>query len=111
MTSDATPRRKRPAPSRHGLLFGGDALYQVLAQLAKEPRAEFTTSSLSRCVGRTPEHTRSEIEKLIALDVVEEVRRERKTRVYKMKNNHLADDLLELPEALVGQFGKYRRPH
>jgi hypothetical protein len=107
---ESTPRRPRRPPSRHGLLFGGDALYQVLAQLAKRGAREFTTQSMSRLIGRTPEHTRREIEKLIALGAVEEVRRQRKTRVYKVRDTPLAEELLDLPDVLVAELGRYRRP-
>jgi hypothetical protein len=105
----STPR-KRPQPSRHGLLFGGDGLYQVLAYLAKERPPEFTTKILAKRIRRTPEHTRTEVEKLITLGVVEEVRRIRKARVYGVRNTPLSDQVLELPAALLQQLGRYRRP-
>ncbi|MDQ3380857.1 MAG: hypothetical protein M3546_11165 [Actinomycetota bacterium] len=105
-----SPRRRRPAPSRHGLLFGSDALYQVLAELAKDRGDQFTTKGLSGKIERTPEHTRSEIQKLMRLKVVEEVGRDRKARIYAVTDTPLADDLLELPSVLVAQLGRFKRP-
>lgn len=104
------PRRKRKPPSLHGLLFGSDALYQVLAQLARTRTAEFTTKTLSQGIGRTPEHTRREIEKLIALGVVVEDRRDRKTRVYKVTKSGITNEVLDLPTALIAELGRYRKP-
>lgn len=103
-------RPKRPAPSRHGLLFGGDALYQILAELATRRGKEFTVKSLATNIDRTPEHTRSEIEKLIKLRVVAETGRKRKARVYAVTETSVSDTLLELQTALVRQLGKYKRP-
>lgn len=103
-------RRRRPTPSRHGLLFGGDALYQVIAELARDRSDQFTTKSLSRKIKRTPEHTRSEIRKLMRLRVVEEVGRDRKARLYALTDTPLTDDLLELPSVLVAQLGRFKRP-
>lgn len=103
-------RRKRPPPSRHGLLFGGDALYQLLAYFARERPDKFTALGLAKRIRRTPEHTRAEIEKLIELGVVEQVGRERKTRLYSITDSVLSEELLDLPEALVEQLGRYRRP-
>jgi len=104
------PRRKRRPPSRHGLLFGSDALYQVLAQLARTQGKEFTTKELARRIRRTQEHTRSEIDKLIRLGIVEEARRERKTRIYKVTESKIADEVLDLPAALTAELGRYRKP-
>jgi hypothetical protein len=106
----STPRRKRKPPSPHGLLFGSDALYQVLAQLARTRTVEFTTKTLSRRIRRTPEHTRREIEKLIALGVVSEERRDGKTRVYLVTKSKITDEVLDLPEALIAELGRYRKP-
>lgn len=110
MAPTPSTRRKRPPPSRHGLLFGGDGLYQVLAYLAKERPPEFTTKILAKRIRRTPEHTRTEIEKLITLGVVEEVRRVRKARVYGVRETPLSNHVLELPAVLLQQLGQYRRP-
>ena len=110
MAADPAPRRKRPAPSRHGLLFGGDALFQVLVALAERRADTFTTKTLSNEIARTPEHTRAEITKLIALDVVEEIGRDRKTRLYAVKKTNLSSELLDLPDALIEQLGSYKRP-
>jgi len=110
MTPPPASKRKRPPPSRHGLIFGGDALYQVLAQLSKDRDGEFTTNELAAAISRTPEHTRREIEKLIELDVLKEVRRDRKTRIYALTPTPLSEELLDLPELLVRQLGRYRRP-
>jgi hypothetical protein len=106
----ATSKRKRPPPSRHGLLFGGDALYQVLEYLANERPREFTTKALAKRIKRTPEHTRAEIDKLIAVGVVGEVRRDRKTRIYGIRKTDLSKEMLDLPAVLVEQLGRYRRP-
>lgn len=103
-------RRKRLPPSRHGRLFGGDALYQVLAELAKSRSNRFTAMKLAQTIQRTPEHTRSELEKLLALDVIEEVARERKARVYAVKDTPLTNAVLDLPTALVQLLGAYKRP-
>jgi len=110
MPPTASARRKRPPPSRHGLLFGGDGLYQVLAYLAKERPQEFTTRVLAKRIRRTPEHTRTEVEKLITLGVVEEVRRMRRARVYGVTDTPLSDQVLELTGVLLQQLGRYRRP-
>lgn len=109
-TPTPSPRRKRPPPSRHGLLFGGDALYQLLAYLARERPHKFTTQQLAKRIKRTPEHTRTEIDKLIALGVVEQVGKFRKTRLYGITDSTLSDELLDLPDVLVEQLGRYRRP-
>jgi hypothetical protein len=109
MTPRVPAKRKRPPRSRHGLLFGGDALYQVLAELAKDPNREFTVKGLAEQITRTPEHTRSEIEKLLALGVVGEVRRERRARIYSVTGTPLSHDLLNLPRVLVKQLGRYKR--
>ena len=111
MTPQASkPRRRRRPPSPHGLLFGSDALYQVLAQLAGTRSIEFTTKTLSGRIKRTPEHTRNEIDKLIKLGVVVETRRDRKTRVYKVTESTISDEVLDLPNALIAVLGRYRKP-
>ncbi len=96
MTSTPSPRRKRPPLSKHGLLFGGDALYQLLAYLAQERPEEFSTLQLATRIKRTPEHTRSEIDKLIELGVLEQVGNDRKTRLYGITDSTLSDELLDL---------------
>jgi hypothetical protein len=110
MTPTPSPRRKRPPPSKHGLLFGGDALYQLLAYLARERPEAFTTIGLAKRIKRTPEHTRTEIEKLIVLGVLQQVGKARKTRLYSITDSTLSDELLDLPDVLVDQLGRYRRP-
>jgi len=92
------------------LLFGGDALYQLLAYLARERPEEFTTVGLAKRIRRTPEHTRTEIAKLISLGVIEQVGKERMTRLYSITDSSLTDELLDLPDVLVDQLGRYRRP-
>lgn len=82
----------------------------MLARLSKDRDGEFTTNELAAAISRTPEHTRREIEKLIELEVLKEVRRDRKTRIYALTATSLSDELLDLPQALVSQLGLYRRP-
>jgi predicted transcriptional regulator len=89
----------------------------VLAALAANRGKRFTVLSvgdeeivaLADTVGRTVTQTRREVRKLEAVGVLEEVERRRKSEVYAVADNDVADRSLALPEALIAQLGKYKR--
>ena len=91
-------------------LDGSARAYQLLAYLARERPNEFSTKQLADRIKRTPEHTRSEIDKLIELGVLEQVGNDRKTRLYGITDSTLSEELLDLPGVLVEQLCRYRRP-
>lgn len=64
---------------------------------------------LAKTIGRTPDQTRREVRKLQAIGVLEEVERRRKTEVYAVAENEVAERTLALPEALVDRLGAYKR--
>jgi hypothetical protein len=107
----------RPQTSPHGKLFGGDSLYEVLAELAKNRGKRFSVVPvqqrdvvpLAETVGRTPKQTRSEIRKLQSVGVLAEVERVRKTEIYAVAEGELAERLLSLPAVLIKGLGPYRR--
>jgi hypothetical protein len=111
------PKQGRPQTSAHGKLFGGDSLYEVLAELAARRRAKFSVTpsgdrrvvALADAVRRTPVQTRREVRKLQKLGVLEEVERRRKTEVYAVTESEISDAVLSLPELLVTRLGAYRR--
>ncbi len=106
----------RPQTSPHGKLFGGDSLYEVLAELAAHrgqrfsvlPMHDSAVIPLAKRIGRTPTQTRKEIRKLQNVGVVEQVERLRKAEVYAVAENEIADRLLALPGLLVKRLGRYR---
>lgn len=111
-------RHHRPAPnSVHGKLFGGDSLFEVLATLAANRARRFTVLplqaddviALAETIGRTPAQTRREVRKLQAVGVLEQVERLRKTEIYAVAENEVADRALALPEALIDRLGTYKR--
>ena len=107
----------RSQTSLHGKLFGGDSLYEVLAELAANRGSKFSvlpmqSSSvvpLAERIGRTPTQTRNEVRKLQTVGVLEQVDRLRKTEVYAIAENDIADHVLSLPELLVERLGRYPR--
>lgn len=106
----------RTQTSQHGKLFGGDSLYEVLAELAANRGEKFSVLPvpddvaipLATRIGRTPTQTRKEIRKLQGVGVLEEVERLRKSEVYAIAENEIADQLLALPELLVKRLGRYQ---
>jgi hypothetical protein len=107
----------RPPTSVHGKLFGGDSLFEVLVTLAANRGKKFTVLSvddkeivaLADAIGRTVTQTRREVRKLEAIGVLEEVERRRKSEVYAIADNDVADQSLALPDALIAKLGKYKR--
>jgi hypothetical protein len=107
----------RPQTSPHGRLFGGDSLYEVLAELAKNrgkrfsvvPVQEPDVVPLAEAVGRTPKQTRGEIRKLQSVGVLAEVERVRKTEIYAVADGEITEQVLSLPAVLVKRLGPYRR--
>ncbi len=105
----------RPQTSPHGKLFGGDSLYEVLAELAANrgrkfsvlPMRDRAVIPLAERIGRTPTQTRKEVRKLQAVGVLEEVQRFRKAEVYAIAEDEIADRLLSLPDLLVKRLGRY----
>lgn len=106
----------RPQTSPHGKLFGGDSLYEVLAELAAHrgqrfsvlPMQDRAVVPLAKAIGRTPTQTRKEVRKLQSVGVLEQVERLRKAEVYAVAENEIADRLLALPDLLVKRLGHYR---
>lgn len=107
----------RPPTSVHGKLFGGDTLFEVLATLAANRARRFTVLpvdagdeiALAETIGRTPAQTRREVRKLQAVGVLEQVERLRKTEIYAVAENEVADRTLALPGALIDRLGTYKR--
>ena len=109
----------RPPTSRHGKLFGGDSLYEVLAALAANRGKRFSVLpmededkeivALARAIGRTVTQTRREVRKLQTIGVLEEVDRRRKAEVYAVRDDALTDRVLSLPDLLVQRLGAYKR--
>jgi predicted transcriptional regulator len=99
----------------HGKLFGGDSLFEVLATLASHRARRFTVLplededviSLAAAVGRTVTQTRREVRKLEEVGVIEEVARRHKTQIYAVTESEVAERVLALPDALIGQLGEY----
>jgi predicted transcriptional regulator len=93
----------------------------VLAALAANRAKRFTVLpiedeeedeaivALADAIGRTVTQTRREVRKLKAIGVIERVERRRKTEVYAVADNAVAERSLALPEALVARLGKYMR--
>jgi hypothetical protein len=109
------PTRSQTSP--HGKHFGGDSLFEVLAELAANRGSKFSvlpmrSSSvvpLAERIGRTPTQTRNEVRKLQNVGVLEQVDRLRKAEVFAIAENDIAAHLLSLPELLVEQLGRYPR--
>jgi hypothetical protein len=107
----------RPQTSPHGKLFGGDSLYEVLAELAVHRGQRFSVTpvqdrkviALAETIRRTPTQTRNEVRKLQRMGVLEEVQRVRKAEVYAVSDDALAELVLSLPELLVERLGPYGR--
>jgi CelD/BcsL family acetyltransferase involved in cellulose biosynthesis len=107
----------RPTTSSHGRLFGGDSLYEVLAELAAHRGAKFSVTAtddstvlpLAATIRRTARQTRKEVRKLQEIGVLEEVARQRKTEVFKITDDAISRNLLSLPELLIARLGAYQR--
>lgn len=65
--------------------------------------------ALADAIGRTVTQTRREVRKLKAIGVIEEVERRRKTEVYAVADNAVAERSLALPDALIARLGTYKR--
>lgn len=91
-------KRGRPQISPHGRLFGGDSLYEVLAELAANRGEKFSVLPLqdpaviplAMRIGRTSTQTRKEVRKLQRVGVLEEIDRLRKAEVYGIAQNEMA---------------------
>jgi predicted transcriptional regulator len=87
-------------------LFGGDSLFEILATLAANRAKKFTilpigdedVVALAETIGRTVTQTRREVRKLESIGVLEEVERRRKTEIYVVANNAVAERTLALPD-------------
>ena len=64
---------------------------------------------LAETIGRAVTQTRREVRKLETIGVIEEVERRRRTEVYAVADNAVADCTLELPGALIARLGNYKR--
>jgi predicted transcriptional regulator len=110
-------KQGRPQTSDHGKLFGGDSLYEVLAELAARRRATFSVTptadrkvvALAEAAQRTPAQIRREVRKLQSLGVLKEVERRRKTELFAVTESEISRTVLSLPKLLVAQLGAYRR--
>jgi hypothetical protein len=90
----------------------------VLAALAAHREGRFTVLPLpeepdvvplAQTIGRAVTQTRREVRKLEQVGVIEEVGRLRKTEIYAVADNEVAERALALPDALIAQLGKYKR--
>lgn len=107
----------RPTTTPHGRLFGGDSLYEVLAELAARRGAKFSVTAtddeevvpLAETIRRTPAQTRREVRKLQEIGVLKKVERRRKTEVYAVTDEPISENLVSLPELLVARLGPYQR--
>jgi hypothetical protein len=90
----------------------------VLAALAAHREGRFTVLPLpeepdvvprSQTRGRAVTQSRREVRKLEQVGVIEEVGRLRKTEIYAVADNEVAERALALPDALIAQLGKYKR--
>jgi hypothetical protein len=98
----------RPITSAHGRLFGGDTLFEVLHEIARERSATYAVP-LSERLGRTVKQTRDELAKLESIGVLVEVGREGKARLLAPSPGKLAEAAFSLPELLVERLGPYKR--
>src|SRR3972149_5611023 len=107
----------RPQTSPHGKLFGGDSLYEVLAELAANrgkkfsvlPMQDRTVVPLAEMIGRTPTQTRKEVRKLQKVGVLEQVERLRKGEVCAVAETTIAAPVLSHPGLPVGRLGRSPR--
>jgi hypothetical protein len=89
----------------------------VLATLAANRAKKFTVLPvddhevvpLAATIGRTVTQTRREVRKLETIGVLTEVERRRKTAVYTVTENDVAELALALPDALVARLGEFQR--
>lgn len=102
-------KKGRPPTSLHGRLFGGDALYEVLAELARSRKNHFSTEMLATKVDRSLPQTRKEIRKLENVGAITLVRKKGKQEYFAAADNDIGDALFSLPPLLVRQLGPYRR--
>jgi hypothetical protein len=96
----------RPPTSLHGRLFGGDTLYEVLAEIARSKKPTYAVP-LAAELGRTTKQTRDELAKLQQLHILDEIAREGKAHLLGPASNPLAKAILQLPQLLVAELGPY----
>jgi hypothetical protein len=95
--------------SRHGRLFGGDTLYEVLAEIARST-GPVRAVGLADAIGRTPKQTRDELAKLQEVGVLRPVGKDGKALLMGPGESALARAVLSLPRLLDEELGSYARP-
>lgn len=99
----------REAVSDHGLLFGENSLYEVLAAIAGRTGEPFHGAALAREVARTEAQVQTEISKLARLGVLEPEPLAGRARHWHARQTPLAASIFSLPALLEGELGSYRR--
>lgn len=92
--------------SQHARIFSGDALYEVLAAVARA-RGDFHGSALAAEIGRSPAQVQREIEKLLALGAVVEQSAAGMRRPMRRADTKLAGHLFALPRLIESRLGPY----
>lgn len=92
--------------SQHARIFSGDALYEVLAAVART-RGAFHGSALADEIGRSPAQVQRELAKLLALGAVLEQPARGMRRPMRRADTKLAEHLFALPRLIESRLGPY----
>src|SRR2546423_1369351 len=97
----------REVVTDHGLLFGGNTLFEVLLAVARRRGLEFHGAAIAHSIGRTEAQTNRELAKLARLKVLETRPAQGRRKIWTTSTRPLAVELLAIPSLLESELGSY----
>ncbi len=101
--------RTRTPVSAHGRLFGGDSMYEVLAELARLRRSQFHAYEIAQRIDRHPSQVQGHLARLMAIGVLEEIEARGAAQPMRRKSTPLARSVVSLPGLIESEIGVYTR--
>ncbi len=102
-------KKTREPISRHGRLFGGDSMYEVLVEIAGLGPREFNAHQIALTIGRHPSQVQKDIDRLIAIGVLDAVPGRGAANPLKRRRGRLARAVFSLPTLISSELGAYTR--
>jgi hypothetical protein len=101
--------RTREPISRHGRLFGGDSMYEVLQAIAGLGSGEFNAHQIALTIGRHPSQVQKDIDRLVSIGVLDSVPGRGAAKPFKRCGGKLARTVFSLPALISTELGEYTR--
>jgi hypothetical protein len=102
--------KPRAPISPHGRLFGGDSMYEVLAEVARRRRGSFNAHQIAQVVDRHPSQVQRDLDRLITIGVLEPVDTAGAAKPLRRRHTQLARTVVALPRLIENEIGSYPRP-